>query len=95
LYQRGKFQRSINYKNFSSQLSADSGFIYHWDEEASAPYLYNPSKSLFVTHDDPRSIRLKTRYAIDKGLRGIMFWELSGDLYEDGLLDAIDKAKRE
>ena len=89
LYQKGNFKRSIAYKNFSSQLSIDSGFVYHWDEKAKAPYLYNPSRSLFVTHDDERSIAMKTKYAIDKGLGGIMFWELSIDAYTGGLLDVI------
>jgi chitinase len=94
LYQKGTFKRSIAFKNFSSQLSVDSGFVYHWDEKAKAPYFYNPSRSLFVTHDDARSIALKTQYAIDKGLGGIMFWELSNDAYTGGLLDVIDETRR-
>ncbi len=93
LYQQGKFQTSVPFKDFGSHLSTDSGFVYHWDEAAMSPYLYNPQKSLFVTYDDPRSIALKTKYAIDKGLGGIMFWELTSDAYRNGLLDAIDKAK--
>jgi chitinase len=94
LYQQGKFKQSMAYKQFSSQLSADSGFVYHWDEKAMAPYYYNPARQLFVTHDDQRSMGLKTKYALDQGLGGIMFWELSSDAYNDGLLDAIDKARR-
>jgi chitinase len=58
-----------------------------------APYLYNPSQSLFVTYDDKHSIALKLKYAMEKGLGGIMFWELSNDQYEDGLLDVINNAK--
>jgi chitinase len=93
LYQPGKFKASIGFEDFSSWLSADSGFVYHWDSVASAPYLYNPKQQLFVTFDDRRSIALKTRYALDRGLGGIMFWELTNDLYHNGLLEAIDKAK--
>jgi len=93
LYQQGKFKKGIAFKNFTSQLSADSGFVYHWDEEAMAPYSYNPSQQLFATYDDKRSIELKTKYAVDKGLGGIMFWQLAEDEFTDGLLDAIDKAK--
>jgi chitinase len=33
---------------------------------------------------------LKTKYAMDKGLNGIMFWQLGDDKTEHGLLDAID-----
>lgn len=93
LYQQGKFLKSISYKSFQTQLPADSGFVYHWDEKAMAPYLYNPSQHLFVTYDDKRSIELKTKYALDKKLGGIMFWQLTEDSYEEGLLDVIDKTK--
>lgn len=93
LYQPGKFVRGISYKNFQSQLPADSGFVYYWDDKAMAPYLYNKSQHLFVTYDDKRSIQLKTKYALDKKLGGIMFWQLTEDAYEDGLLDVIDETK--
>jgi len=66
LYQQGKFLKSISYKNFSSQLSGDSGFVYHWDEKAMASYLFNPITHQFVTYDDKRSIQEKTQYAITK-----------------------------
>ena len=93
LYQSGKFKKGIPFKNFTSQLSADSGFVYHWDEKAMAPYSYNPSQQLFATYDDKRSMELKTQYAIDKGLGGIMFWQLAEDAFIEGLLDAIDQAR--
>lgn len=93
LYQQGKFVKMVPYKNFALQLSADSGFVYHWDEAAKAPYLYNPVQHLFVTYDDTLSMELKTKYAIDKKLGGIMFWQLTSDDYTQGLLDAIDRVK--
>ncbi|HEU4634462.1 MAG TPA: glycoside hydrolase family 18 protein [Flavisolibacter sp.] len=93
LYQKGRFKASIPFKNFASYISADSGFVYNWDEVAMAPYSYNPKRQLFVTYDDKRSMSLKTKYAIENGLGGIMFWELTEDTYNDGLLDAIDENK--
>jgi len=95
LYQSGKFKTGIPYKNFATQLPADSGFVYYWDEAAMAPYLYSPSQHLFVTYDDKRSMALKTKYAMEKGLGGIMFWQLASDAYSEGLLHTIDQAKRE
>lgn len=93
LYQQGHFRKSVSFKNFGTEFSTDSGYVYHWDEKAQAPYYYNPVQHLFVTHDDKRSIALKTRYALDRHLGGIMFWQLGEDLFTEGLLDAIDKAK--
>jgi chitinase len=40
-----------------------------------------------VSYDDPRSIALKAAYARERGLGGVMFWELSQDA-GGALLDA-------
>lgn len=93
LYQPGKYKMGVPFKNFERQLSPDSGFVYHWDSVAQAPFIYNPALHLFATFDDKRSIELKTKYAISKGLGGIMFWQLGEDKFIDGLLDEIDKVR--
>lgn len=93
LYQQGKFKRGISGKYFSTMLSADSGFVSHWDSTAQASWSYNPEKNLFVTYDDEKSVGLKTKYVIDRDLGGIMFWQLLDDAYEDGLLKAIYEVK--
>lgn len=95
LYQPGKYKMGVSFRNFDKQLSPDSGFVYHWDSIAQAPYIYNPEQKIFATFDDKRSIELKTKYAIDKGLNGIMFWQLTDDRFRDGLLDEIDKTRTE
>ncbi|HET9487436.1 MAG TPA: glycosyl hydrolase family 18 protein, partial [Chryseosolibacter sp.] len=92
LYQAGKFKESIDYKDFPAKLS---GFGFYWDETAQAPYAYNPEKKLFATFDEKRSIRIKTRYALDQKLDGIMFWELAHDTYQGGLVDTIYEVKNE
>ncbi len=94
LYQTGKYRNNVAFKNLGTQLSVDSGFIYHWDEVANAPYLYNPAQKLFATYDDKKSIELKAKYVVDKGLNGIMFWELAYDTFENGLLQVIDDVKK-
>ena len=48
-----------------------------------------PTRS-FVSYDDPRSIELKSAYARERGLGGIMFWELSQDT-RGALLDAAHR----
>ena len=95
LYQPGKYKMGVSYRNFDKQLSPDSGFVYHWDSIAQAPYIYNPDQKIFATFDDKKSIELKTKYVIDKGLNGIMFWQLGDDKFRDGLLDEIDKTRTE
>ena len=94
LYQAGQFKRGIPFKNFAKTLSVDSGYVYYRDTTAHAPYIYHPGRKEFVTFDDEKSIEEKTLYARKNGLRGIMFWQLAEDAYENGLLDAIDRAMR-
>jgi chitinase len=93
LYQPATFKRGVPYKAFAANFSPDSGFVYHWDDVAKAPYLFNAKQKLFVTFDDTTSIRLKTEYVIAKKLNGIMFWQLAEDNYSNGLLNAIDKVR--
>ena len=95
LYQAGKFKNFIPYRQFDKRISRDSGFVFYRDSVANAPYSYNPSQRIFATFDDKLSIRTKTQYVKDKGLRGIMFWELTLDDYENGLLGVIDEVKWE
>lgn len=79
------------YHDIRANYEGINGFIRYWDPVAKAPYLYNATDSLFISYDDTVSVRLKTQYAIDTGLGGIMFWQLGDDTTDAGLLDAIYK----
>lgn len=94
LYQSGKFKAGVDFKNFDKKIPESQGFIRYWDDTAKAEYRYNAAQKLFVTYDDKRSLALKTQYAIDQKLDGIMFWELTNDTHSNGLLDAIDQVAR-
>ncbi|GGB21865.1 glycoside hydrolase family 18 protein [Puia dinghuensis] len=94
LYRPGHFFRGVSYRDEAIRLSADSGFVYHWDSVAQAPYKYNAQQQLFASFDDTHSIRLKTEYALHKRLGGVMFWQLMDDsFFSGGLLDVIDNTK--
>ncbi|MHA7130843.1 glycoside hydrolase family 18 protein [Algoriphagus namhaensis] len=81
------------YHQIREKYEQDSNFERFWDQKAKAPFMYNAQDSLFVSYDDTVSVALKTRYTMEKGLGGIMFWELGNDTKEAGsLLDAIYKA---
>lgn len=94
LYQAGKFKKAFDYKYFTDSLSAARGFTTYWDDVAQAPYAYNPRRQEFASFDNEQSIQLKTKYARDKHLGGIMFWELTGDKPRHGLLEALYGAAR-
>jgi len=82
--------RGANYSKLLDDYIDKNGYTRYWDSLAMAPYLFNPTDSIFITYDDTESVALKARFAIDQHLGGIMFWELGGDTQqENGLLDAI------
>jgi chitinase len=92
LYQPGQFQSFLPYDTFDKVISSKKGFSFYYDAKAQASYAYNPATKTFATFDDAKSIAKKTKYAIDNGLGGIMFWELSNDKTRNGYLDVIDAA---
>ena len=85
----GAWKNAIVYQEIAAQYENKEGFVRHWDASAKAPYLYNAADSIFITYDDPESVGQKTTYAKEKGLGGIMFWQLSQDTKSSSLLNAI------
>ena len=61
----------------------------YWHEQAKVPYMWNPQTRVFITYDDPESLRAKAEYARDKKLGGVMFWELEHDDEQSSLLNAL------
>lgn len=95
LYMPGKFSHGISYKNFDTVALKKQGFIYYWDPVASAPYMFSKEKMQVISFDDAHSIFLKTKYAQDQHLDGIMFWQLADDKPQNGLLSVIHDALKE
>jgi chitinase len=71
----------------------NQGFVRYWDPIASAPYLYNSDKHIFVSYEDTESIAAKCHYVLTKKLGGVMFWDYSGDP-AGILLGAINQSLR-
>lgn len=83
------------YHQIREKYESNPNFQRYWDDKAQAPFMYNAKDSLMLSYDDTVSVALKTRYAMEKGIGGIMFWELGNDTKEEGsLLDAIYKASK-
>lgn len=93
LYQAGKATGYIAYKDLDTAVPATEGYERRWDSTAHASYIYNERLQQFITYEDERSVKEKTRYALEQGLGGIMFWQLAQDRPSGGLLEAIWKEK--
>lgn len=92
LYQSGTFKSFIPHHRFEEVLTEEKGFVFYRDPVSKAPYAYSAELQEFATFDDPTSIKLKTEYAAEQGLGGIMFWQLTDDRKDGYLLEAIDAA---
>ena len=86
LYQPAEWNSSYNQVNFE-EVAQD--FEFYWDDSAAAPYAYDSINQIFATFDDHQSVRLKSTYVRDNGLKGIMFWQLMNDKKSDGLLSEM------
>ena len=65
----------------------DHRYERHWEPAARVPWLYDPRSGAWITYDDPQSVRAKVDYVRERGLGGVVIWELFGD---DGrLMQAI------
>jgi chitinase len=93
LYRPGSFYRGISYAHLYDSISTARGFTQYWDPVANAPYAFSPVRKILVTYDDSASVTLKTNYAINRQLGGIMFWQLADDKFSKGLLDVMHETK--
>ena len=86
LNQNAEWNRSYSQINFED---IKSNFSFYWDSLANAPYAYDSINKIFATFDDHKSIKLKSQYALDNNLGGIMFWQLMNDKKQNGLLKTM------
>ncbi|WP_343535426.1 glycoside hydrolase family 18 protein [Pedobacter sp.] len=79
------------YTFLKDSLLNKKGFVAYQDEEAKAPYLFNPQTKAFISYDDEWSVDHKCQYVLKHQLGGVMFWEYSSDRKEY-LLNQIVKS---
>lgn len=79
------------YSNLAPNLVNKQGFVRYWDPVARAPWLWNAEQQIFISYDDPQSIRKKSEYVLQHGLSGIMFWQYTSD-HQNELLTTIHNA---
>ncbi len=78
-----------SYRGLAANSIDKSGNKRFWNDDAKVPWLFNADTGLFVSYDDPGSIRGKAEYVRDHHLGGVMIWELSEDDEQSSMLNAI------
>ncbi|CAH1796238.1 unnamed protein product [Owenia fusiformis] len=57
----------------------DKGWTRHWQENQKTPYLHNVNQKQWIGYEDQDSIGIKTQYAKEMKLAGVMVWSLDFD----------------
>lgn len=69
------------------------GYTYHWDPVAMVPYLTEDATGKFAFgYDNEKSLFIKARFAVEKGLKGAMYWSYGGDNSHGDLRRTVYKA---
>jgi chitinase len=85
LFQSGTGAPSETYKTVAPLLG--SGYTRYFDAVSGTAWIFNGSS--FYTFDDPAVMTLKGTYARERGLGGVMFWELTGDTSSGDLISGL------
>jgi chitinase len=67
-------------------------YVRHWEPRARVPWLYDSTSGTWVSYDDPESVAAKAAYVRERGLGGVIIWELGGD--DGSLMRAITGSLR-
>lgn len=70
---------NLSFQNLVDNYLSNPDFKQGWDPSAKAPYLFSESEKIFITYENPESLKLKCQYINHSGLRGVMFWEYFDD----------------
>lgn len=69
------------------------GYTYHWDPIAMVPYLTDDKTGEFAFgFDNEKSLYIKAKFALTKGLKGAMYWSYGGDNRSGDLRETVYKA---
>ncbi|CAB3241732.1 unnamed protein product [Arctia plantaginis] len=72
-----------------------SPWVYHWDEQSATPYLRDGER--VIVYDNGRSIAVKVKMAMEKGLGGLMVWSIDTDDFKgncnetDAYIDFVER----
>jgi chitinase len=93
LYQPYTSTGLVDYKTLvGPDWIGNSDFHEGWDPIVQSPYLWNPTTKTWVSFEDARSIGVRSRFARDNGLAGMMMWEVGLDDPQHSLLTAMSSA---
>ncbi|MBV7297592.1 glycosyl hydrolase family 18 protein [Enterovibrio paralichthyis] len=69
----------IDYKDIVTKYLNKPSVIKGYDQQAEAPWVYDPSNGDLITYDDKRSVMAKGAYVRQNNFAGLFAWEIDAD----------------
>lgn len=93
----------VDYKDIVTKYINNPNVVKGYDEQADAPWVYDPSNGDLITYDDKRSVMAKGAYVRQNNFAGLFAWEIDADngdilnamqesLAGSGPVDPVNKA---
>jgi chitinase len=92
-YKKDEDAKPVMYYHLQKNFLQNPKFEKKWHPSGQVPSLYNAEAKVFVSYDDPESLRLKAEYGCKNNLNGLGAWRISGDDKNNTLLKAIINAR--
>ena len=81
---------AFDFGDLEENFEGVDGWTKSRHDPGAVPYIVNEDEETIVSYDDPQSIEEKVQFAKERGMQGVMFWELSQD-WNETLLDTINE----
>ncbi|WP_436934250.1 glycosyl hydrolase family 18 protein [Halovenus marina] len=78
---------AFDFWDLKENYIGEDGWEVEYHDPGEVPMLTNDEEGIYISYDDEQSIAEKVNFAKDRGMGGVMFWELSQD--DEMLLDTI------
>ncbi|ELY92340.1 glycoside hydrolase family 18 [Natrialba taiwanensis DSM 12281] len=79
---------AFDFGDLETNYEGADGWEKYRHDPGAVPYLVNEDEETLIGYDDEQSIAEKVEFAKERGMQGVMFWELSQD-WNESLLDTI------
>ncbi|RQG99211.1 glycosyl hydrolase family 18 protein [Natrarchaeobius oligotrophus] len=79
---------AFDFGDIEENMRDDDDWEVNRHEPGEVPYLVNEDEGILISYDDEDAIEAKVEFAKERGMQGVMFWELAQD-WNDTLLDTI------
>lgn len=79
----------ISYREIKNRYQSLEEYEYHWHPDAKVPWLYSAKNNIFITFDDPKSVKAKTDWALNNGFGGVFAWSVDQDTLDYDLTKSL------